>query len=461
MHKIIGRKKELKELNDRYNSKKKELCILYGRRRIGKSFLLTNFVEDKEKIIFQAKQDSLYGNLKSFSYEINKEFNINTNYVYSSWQEALDVVSQHYGNKRFMLVIDEYPYIVSQDSSFPSVLQEFYDRSKDNLFLILSGSDISMLRNEIINHASPLYKRRTFEIELKKLPYKEALEFVKGVKDNDKAHYLSLFSTYPYYLEAIDYSSSFEDNIKKLLFNQYGSFFSLPDQLLSNSTYTQDVYNSILEAISVGKRSNQEIALYIKESEAKVSKYLTTLLNSELVEKRNMFNGNKKSIYYEISDQLLKFWFIFIYPNIEKIKINSELVYQTQKEKIGLFLNHGFEHICGLYIDELNSSGYFKEVFDHPKIYKVEKSKLNRSIEIDGLSVQNNKLLVLDCKDKNEKYSLSMFEHLKKNISVFPNKYIPIYYIFSRGGFSDSVLSLKDKNIHLVTYKDLLNCIFR
>ena len=126
--KFIGREKELKELNNRYNSKNKEFGIIYGRRRIGKSSLINEFLKDKNAILFQAKKDNAFGNLKSFSFAINNKLNLPKNYIFSSWEEAFDALKNHEKNHRFILAIDEYPYIIEQDSSFSSIIQEFIDR---------------------------------------------------------------------------------------------------------------------------------------------------------------------------------------------------------------------------------------------------------------------------------------------------------------------------------------------
>ena len=190
---FVGRKKELDALNSRYKSNRKEFGVLYGRRRIGKSSILNEFLKDKKGILFQAKQDNSYGNLKSFSYEVDHLLNL-----------------------------------------------------PDNMMVILSGSDIGFLQREIQNHASPLYKRRTFEMEIKKMNFMDAKEFVKMEDVESQANYLCLMSGYPYYLSTIDHTKTFYENIQYLLFNEFGTFFNLPDQLLSNSTNVQDVYNSIL-----------------------------------------------------------------------------------------------------------------------------------------------------------------------------------------------------------------------
>lgn len=454
---FIGRKKELNELNFRFNNSKKEFGVIYGRRRIGKSTLINEFLKDKPNIFFQAKKDSIYGNLRSFSYEIDKLLDLPKSFVFSSMEEAFDSLIEYAKEKRFVIAIDEYPYIVNQDASFPSVLQEVIDRAPDNIFFLISGSDVGMLKNELEDHNSPLYKRRTFEMNVTKLKYSESLEYLKNVDNETKIKYLSFTSTYPYYLSAMDFDIPFEDNIKRLLFNEYGTFFTLPDQLLSNSLNTQDVYNAILYAVSKRKRSNKEIAEYIHEDEAKVSKYIKTLLQSELLDKRETYNGNKKTVYYEIGDPMLRFWYMFIFNNMEKIRMNGEFVYNNLQEDIKQFICYGFEEVSRLYMDELNSKGLLGNIFAPFKPYKVEKSILNRSIEIDGLSNDDEKLIVIECKYRKEKFTLSMLKHLEESASVFPSKYNRVYYLFSKNGFDDEIKKIQSDKYHIVELDDMFN----
>ena len=454
---FIGRKKELNELNFRFNNSKKEFGVIYGRRRIGKSTLINEFLKDKPNIFFQAKKDNMYGNLRSFSYEIDKLLDLPKSFVFSSMEEAFDSLIEYAKGKRFVIAIDEYPYIVNQDASFPSILQEAIDRAPENLFFLISGSDVGMLKNELEDHNSPLYKRRTFEMNVTKLKYSESLEYLKNVDNETKIKYLSFTSTYPYYLSAMDFDIPFEENIKRLLFNEYGTFFTLPDQLLSNSLNTQDVYNAILYAVSKRKRSNKEIAEYIHEDEAKVSKYIKTLLQSELLDKRETYNGNKKTVYYEIGDPMLRFWYMFIFNNMEKIRMNGEFVYNNLQEDIKQFICYGFEEVSRLYMDELNSKGLLGNIFAPFKPYKVEKSILNRSIEIDGLSNDDEKLIVMECKYRKEKFTLSMLKHLEESASVFPSKYNRVYYLFSKNGFDDEIKKMQSDKYHIVELDDMFN----
>ncbi len=439
-----GRGKELHELNERFCMKTKQFGVIYGRRRIGKTVMIERFMEDKPGLVFQAKVDNSYGNLKSFSYAVNKLTGLPKSFVFSGWEEALDAVLEYFENRRFVLAIDEYPYIVSQDSSFPSVLQSFFDHAPDNCFLLLSGSNVSFLEKELTDEKSPLYKRKTFEMSVGPLDYDDALGFLERYNAEDKAAFLSIMGRYPYYLSSVDTSKSLDWNLSKSVFNEYGIFFSLPDQVLSNSTNAQDVYNAILQSISFRHRSIGSISSDIHEENSKVSKYMDTLVGIGIVEKRSTFMGTKKTNYYEISDPLIRFWYSFVFRNQERIRIKPDAVFSELKGEIKEYINHGFEEVCHYYMDSLNKKGKLPAVFPEIKNYTASNSVLGRSVEIDGVAESGNEMLIVDCKYRNRSYSRKVFEHLLESSSIFPERYNKHFYIFSKSGYADDMKDITD-----------------
>ncbi len=450
---FYGRNRELKELERRCSSGRKEFGVIYGRRRIGKSVLVRHFFEGKRGVFFQAKQDTSYGNLRSFSYELNKVMGLPLSFVYSSWQEAFDAVLQAAGDERFLFVIDEYPYIVSQDPSFPSTLQEYVDRAPNNMFMLILGSDVSFLKNELEDKKSPLYKRRTFEMRIGKMPFDEAVLFLTGMPTEEKCAYLSLMSSYPYYLASIDRAASFEENMERLFFNEFGTFFNLPDQVLSNSTKVQDVYNAILRSVAHRHYTVKDISMDIHEESSKVSKYIKTLLKSEILEKRSTFMGNKNSHYYVISDPMLRFWYLFIYDRQELIRVNGEKVLSSLSVMIKDFLDRGFEDTVLLFLDQENRKGNLPGVFPEIQNFRADKTTLGRSVEIDGLSRSGDTLLVVECKYRKKYFSNAMLEHLRESASIFSEKLSRQYYIFSKSGFSSDIEQAN--NVHLYTAEDM------
>lgn len=292
-------------------------------------------------------------------------------------------------------------------------------------------------------------------MKIGRLDYSEALEFLEGMDNEEKSKYLSLMSTYPYYLASIDPDLSFENNVKKLLFSPFGTFFSLPDQILSSSTRVQDIYNAILLAISHRHQTTSDISSYIKEDEPKVSKYLSVLISSEIVRKCETFKGSKKTSYYEMDDPLLGFYYRFIFHNDERIMMNGEVIYEELKEKIHLYLSHGFENIARLYLDQKNRDGELLTIYPPLKPFKADKTSLGRSIEIDGLSSSGNKLLIIECKYRNTRFDEKMLLHLYESVSIFGDEDVKEYYIFSKSGFTDEVLARKEKNLHLIDFDEL------
>ena len=450
---FLGRKNELEKLNRRYKGTRKEFGVIYGRRRIGKTELVKEFFKDKDGLFFQARRDTAYGNFRSFSYELDKLLGLPVSFIFPNWESAFDSLTEHFENRRFVLVVDEYPYIVSQNGSFSSLMQAFYDHAGDNLFLILPGSDVSFLKNEIQDHASPLCKRRTFEMELTRLGFDEAVSFFDGLDAETKCDFLSLTSSYPFYLFAIDKNKTFKENIRSLFFHQFGPFFDLPDQILSNSTNVQDVYNGILSSFAHRHYRVADIASDLPEDPAKVSKYLATLVHGEIIEKRQTFMGNQKSHYYVIADPMLRFCYIFIYEDQERIKGNGEAVFREKEEAIHDFVCRAFADTSTLYVEKLNREGILSKVYPRLQNFKVDQTKLGRSVELDGLAESGDSLLVMECKYRNIPFTNAMMEHLKESASIFSKKRAREYCIFSKSGFSKDFL--RQENVRCFDLNDM------
>ena len=320
--------------------------------------------------------------------------------------------------------------------------------------LLISGSDVSFLKKEVRNKKSPLYKRKTFEMNVQKLPLEEALEFFSGLDKDTTCNFLSIMSTFPYYLSAINTKNTFEEEIHRLVINEYGPFFNLPENVLSK-TNKPDVYNAILFAIANRKTSISDISSFIKEETGKVSKYLVTLVESEIVGKRTTFNGNKKNNYYVITDPLLKFWYKAVYPNQNRIVINSDLMFDEIRDDLKKATEFGFEDVSLLYLNKLNRTGKLGRVYPEIQTFKADNTKLNRSVQIDGLSQQDGYLLVVECKYRKTEFTLEMFNHLKESDSIFNSNLKRDYYLFSKSGFDKRIK--ENDHTHLIDLDKLLS----
>lgn len=460
---FIGRKEELAELNARFSSGRFELGVIYGARRIGKTSLIKEFVKDKPSFYFQAKESNEYDNRTSFSSAVNKLVGVPYSFTYPDYQACFEVLLKYANGKPFVIVIDEISFLSISDNGFLSELQFIIDHMlKDSeVKLILSGSTISFMKDILKNKRGPLFQRSTFQMNIKKLLYSDAIALLEGLEGEDKIKYLSLFGERPFYIEMIDRSKSFEDNLFNLLFSKYGNLVDAPDKVLPANSRNQNTYNTILKAIAHRKRTNKEIAEYIGKEPNYVAVYLPRLVENEIIEKRESFNKNQKMNYYEISDNLIRFWYRFIFDIRDEILLGmGRAILDSVQEELSLFISTGFEDVALSYLTEKNIKGELGYYYEVIRNYKVDNSKLGRSVELDGLArgigKNSNRLLVVECKYRNRAVTLSDLDHLLESVSIFPADYYDIY-IFSKSGFSQELLTVDNPLLHLISVKDLLS----
>lgn len=459
---FIGRKEELAELSTRFDSGRFEMGVVYGSRRIGKTSLLKEFIKDKAAFYFQAKESSELDNRTAFSVEVNKVIGVPYSFVYPSYSDGFDALLKYADGKPFVIVIDEIAFISQSDKGFLSELQFNIDHKfkATEVKLILSGSTISFMKDIIKDKTGPLFQRSTFQMHIKKLIYSDALAFLDGLSAEDKIRYLSIFGEHPFYLEMIDKSRSFDENVFNLLFSRFGNLIDAPNKVLPSASKDQNTYNTILKAIAHRRRTNKEIAEYIGKDPNYVASYLPRLIDNEIIEKRESFNRNQKMNYYEISDNLIRFWYRFVFDNREEIEQNmGKVIFDENLSDINLFISVGFEDVALSYLTERNVKGELGYYYEVIRGYKVDNSRLGRSIELDGLAKgigkAKNRLLVAECKYRNKALSLAVLEHIRESLSIFTAEHYDIY-LFSKVGFADDLLALNDPLIHLISVADMV-----
>ena len=457
---FYGRKNELKKLENEY-LKPNSLCSIYGLKRIGKTSLINEFIKDKKCIMFQAKEVSNKDNLKSFSYKVLESFNRDDEYSYSSWEKAFDAAISFFKNEKGVIVIDEYPYLVKSYNGITSIIQDVFDNKikNSNIMLILSGSNLSFMERELNDKQSPLYKRTTLKMKINKLPFDEAILFLKNYSNEDKMKFLCMFGEYPYYLSKIDNNLSFEDNVKHLLFNENSILLDVPKLVLSNSSREQGFYNSILLALAGKKKGLTEISALMNEEITKVNKYIKTLIDAEIIIKKEMFNSQRQTYHY-IDDPILRFYYKYLLKNIDKIEAGYGLMlYERLKDDINQFISYSFEDISISYMEYLGRKGKLNGIYYPIQNLIIEKSELGRSIEIDGIAKDGDSLIVIECKYTNDKRTIKDFEKMKENTSIkmFASIKKIEYYILSKSGFDESLLNIKDDNLHLISLDDMFS----
>lgn len=462
----FGRTEELKILDNKYNSDKFEFGYLYGQRRIGKTSLIEMFRKGHNSIVLFATDSDDTLLLDSLSNQLNEQIGIE-GATYNNWDSFFKAIGNHFANNKGIIVIDEYPNIVltrdgkRKKTDFVSNLQKAidYQYKYQSFVLLLTGSNVSFMEKEIRDTRAPLYERHTFQLQLFKFEWDEALIPLKNIIDQEKAKILALTNTYPLYLSLIDDKLNFDENLNNIFYTRAAAFIDDPNKLFTSAIAESGFYASILNSISNGINTIGDIANKLNGETGKVAKYLDELLQAGIVSKKTIFMSARQT-YYIINDPMLAFYYRFIRNNVEMIKLGyGKQIRAKQENAINDFIYHYFENECIEYLSFLNKNGLLKDLYYDFQNYHVENSVLNRSVEIDIVSSTKKCLLVGECKFTRGKRTFKDYYDLLEDISVppFSNYKDKELFIFGANGFEESLLNLKNDNLHLISLTDMFS----
>lgn len=354
---FIGRKRELEVLNKLYKEDGFSLTILYGRRRIGKSTLLNKFIGSKKCIFYTCSKVGTSRNIELFGQEVINVINPKlANVKFNHLEDLLDFINENVGNNKLVIVIDELPYWAKDDKGMLSILQKYIDNKwiKKNIMLILCGSSLSFMEDEVLSQKSPLYGRRNNQIKLNAFDYLEAGEFVKKYSNEDKAIVYGITGGVPKYLSFFNDEISLDENIKNLYFHSDGFLYDEAKNFLSQEFSDTKLVNNVIEQIANGENSLNDISSKLNEANEKVLYTLNKLISVDVVEKRQCITEekNKKKTMYCLKDTMFKFWYRYIPKAISSIEVgNGDMYYQRiVKPTIHSYMGPIFENMCQYYV---------------------------------------------------------------------------------------------------------------
>ncbi len=338
---FIDREEELNTLEKLNNEDKAQLIIFYGRRRVGKTALLQEFIKNKKNSIF-FMSDISENILSIFSRVVSEKFRY-TNF--DNWDDFFDFLFDISQNERFIVIIDEFQYLYTVLKAWPTILQRKWERLKNSkILLILSGSLISSIYRISLGYGSALYGRKTGEMELKPLKYYDSIKFFD---DNlkEKIESYMILGGIPRYLEEFTYDN-FDDNILNKILNKNSFLYNEPLSILYEEFKDFSSYFSVLHSIASGSTRFNEISDKSKIAQNKLSKILMVLERSNIIKKEESLLKNSvknKSLYY-IKDNFFSFWFNFIYPSRSALELeDAPPVLKKIKEQLHTFYGKRFE----------------------------------------------------------------------------------------------------------------------
>ena len=460
---FIGRERELTALNKLYGSNKFEFVVIYGRRRIGKTELIKQFLGDKKAIYFMGIESNAKLNLENFSKSI-LEFNtgIRADTSFSNFQAALEYVFQLAENDRIILAIDEYPYVARSSKSLASTLQLLIDKYKDTskLMLILCGSSMSYMEDHVLSYKAPLYGRRTAQIKLLPFDFEETCRYLADMSGEDKALMYGAVGGTPQYLLQVSDKLSVEENIKNTYLNPISFLYEEPTNLLKQEVREPAIYTAIITAIATGASRMTDISTKVGEDTSVCTTYIKNLISLGIVQKETPYGekASRKTIY-SIADNMFRFWYRFVLENNSIIARGAtDLAYKRIEPYFADYMGKVFEDISAQYLWKLLVTGKSPIEFTSLGRWWGNDPRTRSQTEIDIMGEQDkNSALFAECKWTNEKVDLGVLETLVQRSELFAYKNVHLF-LFAKSGFTKGCIDKAAElgNVSLVTYADIL-----
>lgn len=453
---FVGREKELEKLNKLYQEKGFQFVVMYGRRRVGKTTLLKEFIKDKEHIFYVAEEYSKDRALEDLSNKIYLNLGMKGLPTFGDFKAAFEFLITRINNKRLVIVIDEYPYLVGSDKSFSSMLQNLIDHLLLNtqVFLVICGSSMSFMEKDVLSYKSPLYGRKTAEFKINPFDFFTSCKFVPNYSYADKIITYGILGGIPQYLKYFDDKKSIKENVLNIVLSKGAVLYEEPKNLLKQELREPMTYNTIIEAIATGSSKINEIVTKTRMDSDKCSKYILALINLGIIQKElPVGESSGKKFIYKLNDNLFKFWYRFVFNNFSLTEQDeSEFLFDNiidldWNNYIGRYI---FEDICIQYIWKMNRERKLPFIATKVGRWWGNNHTEKKQEEIDIIAFAKSEAIFCECKWRNELIDVAVYEELKRKSKLFKIAENCTYMMFSKSGFSVELKQIAQSNKTLI-----------
>ena len=445
---FVGRNEELELLNELWISDRAAFLIIYGRRRIGKTHLLTRWIKHSgnRALYWVASPVPTAQQLESFSKAIYRFANVNPppdDFSYGSWERAFEEVATLASHDRLALILDEFTYVLQTTPGMASVLQNLWDHSlkNTNLFLVLCGSHLGMMHRDVLSYQAPLYGRITNQIHLLPLSFGYTRHFFPYAADERVALY-SIFGGIPAYWELIEPSQTLAQNIKRILLRRFNPMRDEPLTLLHDFIKQSHAYVGIFTQIGAGAHTQKEISARTKTAHTHLSQYLRNLIETGFVRKHVPVTASASSRQgrYHISDPYLRFYYRFIEPQKEEIArgVPDIALAEIRRHWQDFIGTYTWEELCREWV--IYAGAYQSLPFSAYRVGSIWNK--NSQVDVAGINTREKTLILGECKWWNRPAGRNVLTEL---VQVKTPKVVPgdghwkVYFLgFSRTGWTDA-----------------------
>lgn len=444
--KFINRISEMKVLERFYNEPGFRFLPIYGKRRIGKTQLVKQFISDKNHLYFLSDRVAEGEQLKRISELLGEKFKdrIFKENGAKNWYQIFDFLKTRADGKKLVLIIDEFPYLATANHAISSIYQKGIDEylKGTDIFLILLGSSIGMMEKEVLFYKAPLYGRRSGQLFMEPMDFDEVVEFLPIKSFEEQFHFYSILGGIPAYWLQMKSNLSLWENIKEKILPRESFLYNEVEFLLREELKEPRNYFVILKAIAQGKAKQGEIVNDVGMDKNSVGKYLSVLQELRIVRKEIPITEknaakSKRGLYF-LDDPFCRFWFHFIFPKKSYLEEMGETPFLEKhiKPSWEYFVSPCYENLCRVFLR--------KEMARKGMQYERMGRWWDNQNEIDIVAIGEGDILFGEAKWSTKKIGTDGYEDLKKKMKEVPfsNKLKPHFAFFSKSGFTDAMLKI-------------------
>ena len=448
MKTFIGRQQELSTLNRYWQHQDATLLIMYGRRRVGKTRLLTHWLQNEpipHALYWVAQPGAASEQLRHFSqalYQFEHPDGVAlSTFSYQSWEQALEQVSRLAETKRLTLIIDEFTYLLARTPELAGLFQNVWDHhlKQRNLMLVLCGSHLGMMQKHILSYQAPLYGRANAQLFVQPLLFGVTQQYFPAYDAAERVAIYAMFGGIPAYWERLDQTLSISENIRQQLLTPNNLMQAEPRLLLQDFVREPDNYITLFNAIANGYRTQKEIKTFTGLAQGHISSYLTVLDEAGFIERRVPITAGPRSRQsrYHITDPYLRFYYRFLASRQTQLALGVQepALAEIKRHLLDFIGTHTWEEICREWILRAGATGKLPFLMDQVGSY------WDKSVQVDvvGMNRMEKTMILGECKWSPKSMGADVMQVLQRKTSaVVPaqGQWRVLHVGMARGGWT-------------------------
>ncbi len=459
---FVNRREELAFLERCHDATGFQFVPLYGRRRVGKTRLIQEFMRGKRALYFMADSLTEGEQLRNLGREAGDFFNdpFLIESGFRDWYQFFRYLCDKTGDERLVVVIDEFPYLVSANNAISSIFQKGIDAFLHDrpIFLILLGSSIGMMEQEVLFSKAPLYGRRTASLDVREMNFAALREFFPQLDLLQRLAVYGVMGAIPAYLERVDPTRDIMTVICEQILERGSFLHNEVEFLLREELREPRNYFVILRAIAQGKRKMSEIINDTGFDKNHLSRYLDILRSLRFVDKEipvtERYPEKSRLGLYRLHDRFISFWFRYVFPYRSRLEIgNTEYLLAKINDTFDQHLSFVYEDVCREICLDLLKKG----IVDFSAIGRWWTKR--DEIDLVALDDASHTIWFGECKWSTKQVGVDIYADLRRKakfVDWHGRERHERFILFSKNGFTPGMQrTAKHDGVVLVSGEDL------